>query len=178
MSMPSLRTIEPKPPRLLALLFACATACSPDGDGAMPASQKATALASAKVPPTLAARLAEAPFPPLLFADPRLLALAEPTTGPRFVAFSVRDGDLTLYLAGTDRLHPPPDDVRDPGWTHRVRGLPALLLVNEGVRSLTWEEAGVSWALEAECFHHDRDPRCTRDEFLLSLAEGLTRWAP
>ncbi|MCC7539060.1 MAG: hypothetical protein IT379_22740, partial [Deltaproteobacteria bacterium] len=97
------------------------------------------------------------------------------TSGPRWSALSVRDGELTLSLHGTDATHHvlDPHETRRAQPRHTVRGVPARVTVNEGIRSVAWSERGVHWALEVECFHNATDTRCTEEAFILDVAARL-----
>lgn len=104
--------------------------------------------------------------------------LAIATSGPHWSALSARDGELTVSLHGTDETH---DAQLTLAETQRaepramVRGQRARVLVNEGIRSVAWNEEGVDWSLEVECYQPDQDRRCTADAFVLDLAEHLER---
>lgn len=121
---------------------------------------------------TSRAALARSPVPVLLLPSPYASA-STLTSGRGFYAISAREGELAIALHATDIVHAPGDGVPLPARDHEVRGRPALVLVNEGVRSVTWEEGRVSYVLELECYHPFEDPRCTEDDFVLSLAEAL-----
>ncbi|MCS6800246.1 MAG: hypothetical protein NZ898_17280, partial [Myxococcota bacterium] len=97
------------------------------------------------------------------------------TSGEHFSALSARLDDVSLSLHGTVLVHATasPHDAQRVRRRHHVRGVPALVLVNEGIRSVTWHERGVDWTLEVECVRHETDPRCTQDAFLLELASRL-----
>lgn len=95
------------------------------------------------------------------------------TSGRGFYAISARDGEITISLHATDIVHAPGDGLHRDDRQHTVRGRPARVLVNEGIRSVAWEEGAVSYALEVECFHPFEDPRCTEDTFVVELANGL-----
>jgi len=96
------------------------------------------------------------------------------TSGPHFFAVSARHEDLTLSLHATDVVHGAlPDDVHIPEAPFEVRGAPARESMNDGIRGVTWTEAGMTYDLEVECFEALTDPRCTEDAFLRDLAEQL-----
>lgn len=95
------------------------------------------------------------------------------TSGRGFFAVSGRDGEISLYLHATDVVHHAGDGMEFREREHEVRGQPALMLVNEGIRSLTWEEGRTSYVLEVECHRPFEDGRCTEGAFLLELAQQL-----
>ena len=97
------------------------------------------------------------------------------TEGPRFRALSLRRGERTLSLHSSDLVHAeaPEGDLPSVEPTDVVRGRPAYATVNEGIRSVAWEEGGAYHALEVECFRPFEDPHCTEPEFILDLAERL-----
>ncbi|HJK91254.1 MAG TPA: hypothetical protein RMH85_15425 [Polyangiaceae bacterium LLY-WYZ-15_(1-7)] len=173
-----------------ALLLGCA-----DAPGAAPRAQElgGPAAPTAPVPggdegavgelPALdapsRAALANAPVPVLLlpgiaYADQQVMS------GPRWAAVAWRSGEgegaLTLSLHATDVVHgrlDPDEEQALPAPTHVVRGRPARWTINEGIGALSWTEAGVAYALEAECFDPHDDPRCAEPGFLLALAASL-----
>lgn len=56
--------------------------------------------------------------------------------------------------------------------TDTVRGAPAWITENEGIRSAAWTEHGIAYTLEIECARPD-DARCADDTLLRSLANDL-----
>ena len=100
------------------------------------------------------------------------------TAGEHFRASSARRDGLTISLHATDLSHPVLTDDelgRLPPATHEVRGVPARVLSNEGIRSVAWAEGGLDYALEVECARPLDDARCTEDAFVLELAASLVR---
>jgi hypothetical protein len=100
------------------------------------------------------------------------------TAGTHFYAVSLpRDGH-TLALHGVDQIHVAVEDESGadgtpPNSNDTVRGFAALVLVNEGIRSVAWEEDGAYWSLEIECERPFDDLRCSEDRYLLDEAEAL-----
>jgi hypothetical protein len=121
-------------------------------------------------PSSRAAAMAS-PVPVLLFAG-EWSARSIVTSGAGFYAISAREGELTLSLHATNVVHHPGDGSHARR-EHEVRGQPALVLVNEGIRSVTWSEGAVSYAVEVECARPFEDPRCTEDLFVLGIANAL-----
>lgn len=163
------------------LLVACGT------DGAPPVTSAAGSLSrsqAAFAEMSAASRdvVSHARVPFLLLPRP-WSSVAIATSGPRWSALSARDAAITISLHGTDATH----HTLDPHETRRatarpqqgaaprptVRGVPALVTENEGIRSVAWTEGGVYWALEVECVNHERDTRCTDDAFILDVATRL-----
>jgi hypothetical protein len=99
--------------------------------------------------------------------------LAAPVVVARddWTSFWARTPDITVSLMMTRLAHrygkiPP---MRGP---HKVRGLPAFVTENEGIRSATWLENGVSYTLDIECASPGA-PACASEAWLLSLAQQL-----
>ncbi len=181
---------HPRTTRALALCFALFAACSRGerGDPASPAPSTTRAEAAPSLAPrdplTAIARRAEealspesraavavAPWPVLLFSDPSAAAASAVTAGPAWYAISARAGErtLSLHVVGEARSASAP-----VGHVERVRGgAPAMVLYNEGVRSVTWSERGATYALEVECARPFDDEACTQATYVLGLAESL-----
>lgn len=110
---------------------------------------------------------------PVLLLPSEWSARSTVMSGRGYYAVSARDGELTLSLHATDVVHSRGDGIEARERAHSVRGRPALVLVNDGIRSVTWEEGTTSYVLEVECFRALEDPRCTEEAFVLELAEQL-----
>ena len=121
-----------------------------------------------------------APIAPLFFGTAPTGGSAVVTAGPHFYAVSLHRDGHSLVLHGVDQVHA---QVLDEGATEApggpgganssVRGRPATILVNEGIRSVAWEEDGVFWSVEVECDRPFEDSRCTQDAYLLREADAL-----
>ncbi|MDP3279126.1 MAG: hypothetical protein Q8Q09_28295 [Deltaproteobacteria bacterium] len=118
--------------------------------------------------------LTRSPLPVLLFANPALVAETTATSGPAWYALSVRDGERTIAL---HVVHETPSRDGSPPLGHdlRVRRAPAMVLYNEGVRSVTWSESSATYALEIECARPFEDTACTDRAYVMALAESLQR---
>jgi hypothetical protein len=114
------------------------------------------------------------PLPVLLWSDPLAAAATVATAGPRWYALSARVGERTLSLHATFE-RPSEDGAPPAGHSERARGRPAMVLFNEGIRSVTWSESGATYALEVECARPFDDPACAQSAFVLGLAESLVR---
>lgn len=113
-----------------------------------------------------------APVPVLLLPDEWAPA-SRVMAGRGYYAVSAREGELSVSLHATDIAHAPADGMQVPAREHTVRGQPALVMVNDAIRSVTWEEGRTSYVLEVECYRALEDPRCTEDAYVLELAESL-----
>lgn len=113
-------------------------------------------------------------LPLLVPRDPQLLSTAVVTAGPRWIALSAAGEGFTVALHGTNQApfeiaeETPPASPNDT-----VRGAPAVVSENDGIRTATWDEAGMAWALDVECHDVEQDARCADDTYLRSLAEQL-----
>lgn len=166
-------------PLLLALaLWGCESdaglATAPLTSGAPTATAPVDELALEVLDPASRAALANAPVDRVLLFPAAFLSDAVVTSGPHFFAVSARHEDLTLSIHATDVVHGAlPADVEIPPAELEVRGAPARESMNDGIRGVTWTEAGMTYDLEVECFEALTDARCTDDLFLRDLAEQL-----
>jgi hypothetical protein len=187
------------PPRLLlaAALLACchdptaAPATRPSAPAARPAAPATppTTPAPATAPGTAAAatapavwealapearqQLAASPLTVLLLPSPELARSAVITTGERWYAASYHRDEHGISIHATDVVHENVAGAAPPPARDRVRGVPALVQVNEGIQSVAWEEHGVHYVVEVECERPFEDVRCTSDAYVRSLAESL-----
>lgn len=90
-----------------------------------------------------------------------------------YYAVSARRSELSVAIHASDIVHAPGDGAEQSPRAHTVRGRPALVMVNDGIRSVTWEEGRTSYVVEVECYRALEDPRCTEEAFVLELAESL-----
>jgi hypothetical protein len=97
---------------------------------------------------------------------------------PAYYAVSAYSPEVSIGLQGTNVLHHPGDGRPAPQREQQVRGFPALVTQDEGIRSITWAENGVFYALDVECAHPFSDPRCTEDAFIVELANALVEVQP
>lgn len=161
---------------LVVLSTACAAPAPPDPSPAsLTQSAQAEGRGSALMTPAAQAVVRGASVRFLLLPAP-YAQMAVATSGPRWSALSARAGELTVSLHGTDLTHDAQlglAEVQRAEPTLHVRGAAARVLENEGIRSVAWNEDGVDWSLEVECYHSETDVRCTQDAFLLDLAARL-----
>ncbi len=169
-------------PLLLAGLTHCQRAVEPSSSPAAsetPAVRAQQAVTQRIASDALAAlsqgsrdAVSRAPLPVLLFGDPATAAASVVTAGPEWYAISARVGERTLSL---HVVRDASNGAAPLGHSERVRGAPAMVLFNEGVRSVTWSEAGATYALEVECYQPFEDRACTQSTYVLGLAESLVR---
>jgi len=168
-----------------ALSTAVAASSSCAGEPRTPAGRTRPSVAAATDPLApvqreMRVRLAAAPVRVLFPRDRQLAEKAIVTVGDNWYALSIPLGDHSLFLQGTDAsaAEPAPPDVPARPRPHRVRGVPARILVNEQIRSVAWAEQGVEYALEVECERAFDDARCTESAYLIGNAEALVALAP
>lgn len=123
--------------------------------------------------PASRAALDATTVPLLLPDDLALAATAVVTSGERWVAASIAQGDHTIAIHATRETMAPPQDP--PAHRSRLRGVPATVSANEGVRVATWMEGGVAYMIDVECTRPAEDARCTEEGFVRALAERLVR---
>jgi hypothetical protein len=123
-----------------------------------------------RLPADLRAQADAAPVPVLL---PRGLdyARAHLVVAPVFYALSAPDAGATVALQAS-KLAYPRDNVPPQAGNRALRGTRGFVTVNEGIRSASWLENGVAYALDVECADA-ADTRCADDAYLLGLVEGL-----
>jgi hypothetical protein len=123
------------------------------------------------LPKSAADGLSKASMPVLVPRDRAILANAQVVVEPAFYTLSSKADGATISFHGTKAAK------RDPAFDtlqekYRVRGAPALLTDNEGIKSLTWFENGTSFALDVECARKD-DRRCSSTDYVISLANQM-----
>lgn len=124
--------------------------------------------------PSSRAAMAATTVPLLLPDDLGIAATAMVTSGERWVAASIAQGDHTIAIHATrEAMSLPPGDR--PAHRDRLRGVPATVSSNEGVRVATWMEDGVAYMVDVECSRPSEDPRCTQESFVRALVSGLVR---
>jgi hypothetical protein len=111
---------------------------------------------------------------PLLFLPARYMERAVLTAERPWYAASYRDEQLTIFLSGTVAFVEPPEDLTQEDMVPNAtaRGFGAWDTMNEGIRSLAWQEMGAAYTLEVECASM-LDRRCTDEGFLRELAAEL-----
>lgn len=114
--------------------------------------------------------VSRSPLPVLLFGDAAMARASQVTVGPAWYAISSRVGERTYSL---HVVRDESNGAAPEGHAERVRGAPAMVLFNEGVRSVTWSERGATYALEVECYRPFEDAACAQSEHVKALAESL-----
>lgn len=109
--------------------------------------------------------------PLLLPNDLGVAATAVVTSGERWVAASIAQGDHTVAIHATRETMAPPENP--PVHRDRLRGVPATVTANEGVRVATWMEGGVAYMVDVECSRPSEDARCVEEGFIRALVAGL-----
>ncbi len=167
-------------PLLIALAFGCEADRTGGSEAPLTTSGAPTAtvpvdqLALGALDASSRTAIANAPVERVLLFPAAFLSDAVVSSGPHFFAVSARHEDLTLSLHATDVVHGAlPADVEIPAAPFDVRGAPARESMNDGIRGVTWTEAGMTYDLEVECFEALTDTRCTEDAFVRDLAEQL-----
>lgn len=89
----------------------------------------------------------------------------------RFYAFAGSWDGANLSIHGTRVVHHTEAPVVADA-TRRVRGAPALLFEVDDIRTVTWTENSVAYAVDLECAVAG-DPRCADDSFLFAQIEAL-----
>lgn len=168
------------------LLLACQQGTDPEspapGTGTLTAPEAPSGGLGPSEPPAVdalaglddrsRAAVAESPVKVLLFGGERN-ERSTVMAARGYYAIHAREGEVTLSLHATDIVHHAGDGVEAPEPDDEVRGHPALILVNEGIRSVTWQEDGTSYVVEVECYRPFEDERCTESAFVLEVAQQL-----
>ncbi|PRQ07850.1 hypothetical protein [Enhygromyxa salina] len=114
-------------------------------------------------------RVDAAPLPVLIPPDP--LDDIVVVTGEHWYSFrGDRDG-ITIVVQGSGlaRVFP---GMRGATGEQLVRGRPAFVSVNEGIRHAAWIEHGVAYSVEIECADQQA-PQCADSAAITQLAEQL-----
>lgn len=128
----------------------------------------------ALLPETSQQELDASRLPLLLPGDRTLLERAIVMSGPHFASWSADFDGITVSLHGTDFRWQVTIPSPPPPSTDQVRGHRARVTLNEGIRAVAWDEAGVSWMLDVECAEL-ADARCVDDDYVRAIAESLAR---
>jgi hypothetical protein len=123
--------------------------------------------------PEARAAIDQSRLPILLPSDPAFLRAAIITHGPHFSALSSSHDSITLSVAATDARFENAEEMAPMQPVDQVRGQPATFAVNDMIRTVSWDEAGLAWAVDVECADPERDARCASDDYLRSIVEGL-----
>jgi len=125
----------------------------------------------ARLPKDEQAKIPTSTVPVLVPKDDALLAVSTLMIEDVWTAFHAQANDITVHVAGTRLAHEHPEIPPSPGQIP-IRSGKGRVTVNEGIRQATFEENGVSYAVDVECAKHD-DTRCATDAFVIELTNGL-----
>lgn len=128
-------------------------------------------VARAHLPKDEQAKVATSTVPVLVPKDGALLAVGVVMVEEVWTAFHAQAGGVTVHVAGTRLAHVHPEVPPSPGQT-ALRAGKGRVTVNEGIRQATFEENGVSYAVDVECARQD-DARCTTDAYVVELTNAL-----
>ena len=166
--------------RTIAIVFATSWLALADIAGARAAqappsgaSQSPDTQVLGWMSPAMATQVRTAALPVLVPKDQNVLQRARLIVEPRFYALSSKLEGATLSVHGTAVAHPAPAIPIQPKPASTVRGRPAFLSDNEGIKSITWTENGVSYVVDVECARAD-DQRCKSHEYVLAVSGSST----
>jgi hypothetical protein len=121
-------------------------------------------------PAALLAKLDATPVPALVPDDPTLLEVAKATSGPHWYAVSMTTLERNVFITGTRLETVVPSIDAPPAKEGTAFGRVSR---DRGIARLTFHRFGVAYTLEVECAAPRTDPKCTSDEYILSLAQAL-----
>ncbi|WP_437285853.1 hypothetical protein [Sorangium sp. So ce406] len=127
--------------------------------------------ALAALPRTAAHAARTSQVPVLVPSRRELLAAPVIVAKDHWTSFWARTESLTVSLTMTRLSHKYPSIPPLRG-AHSVRGEPAFVTANEGIWSVSWNENGVSYALDVECASPEA-PACASDALVRELAAEL-----
>lgn len=138
--------------------------------GADPQAVAALARATKLDPAALASRIARARVP-VLAPGHRAMERATLVVQPTFVALTAREPGVTVAIQSS-RVAKVIAGLEVPPPTHALRGTKGYVSVNEGIRTATWIENGVTYSVDVECAS-PTDALCQDDRYLLEVVDGL-----
>lgn len=115
--------------------------------------------------------LAATGVPPLLPPDPDLLAAATITTGATWYGAHIPLDGATLYIHATRTAFEVPG-LEPPAAEQRLDGNPTLT-GTDGIVTASFQAFGAAYSVHVECQRPFDDPRCSADEFVLSVVDAL-----
>lgn len=111
-------------------------------------------------------KLGEIEVPVLLPDDPKLLSSLLITHHHDWYAAAMEDNGVDVYVRGNRKAFVVPalQGIEVPDYS--------VTRVHE-ILTVSWRAYGVAYTLDVECFAPLEDPRCTNDDYALSLAKSL-----
>ncbi len=112
---------------------------------------------------------------PMLVLPAAYAGATQIMSGDHWTALAYHDEAITITLHATATWHDAlgaEELAALPEPEATVRGQRAWETVNEAIRSLSWTEGEVAYALEIECARAE-DARCTESEHLMRIASEL-----
>lgn len=151
---------------LLAGALACSSSSAPNASTA-DSSRAFAAMSETAQEAARSSSVAPFLFPAELGGDATVL------TGGSWVSVSVSTPDLGFIAQGQAEVHHQVEGVAHV-FDRTVRGLPASTTLNEAIRVINWQENGVAYSLEIECFNMPLDDaRCMEEDFAFEFVERL-----
>lgn len=131
------------------------------------------ALPADVLTPEQAEVVSRATLPVLLPADPALLRAAQLTLGDRWYGASIRADSMSIAILGSRQAFRLPEASLVPPNRPLERSGGVRLSRRQGSPQLAFQAFGAAYWLTIECDRPFDDRRCTEDDTLVTLAEGL-----
>jgi hypothetical protein len=149
-------------------------ACAPDEPDAVwklgpptPAHAAAAQPVAVSSMPALAqAALRDIELPVLLPTEPALLASVVVTRGSGWYGAAMRQGDVGVYVHGSNVVAPVPKMAPQPEAEVRIERSEAMV-------AASLRRFGAAYRIEVSCAAPAQDARCNRDDYVLALVSGL-----
>lgn len=129
--------------------------------------------ALAKLTPEAQTAVTRSPVGVLVPRDPALLAAGTVMAEKSWYAFHAQVNGVTIAIQGTNVAHAYPNVAPSDGNTAVRRGR-GHVTVNEGIRTVSFDEDGVAYAVDVECASAG-DSHCAGDGYVLELTNGLVK---
>ena len=129
-------------------------------------------LPPADAPDNLRETFAESPVPVLVPDDPQMLRATSPMTGKHWYAASIHLDGVGINIQGSRVARVMPDlEVSEPG--QKLVDDKFLITRTDGIVSLSFTDFGAAYSIDIECARPTDDPRCTKNDYAIDLAESL-----
>jgi hypothetical protein len=126
----------------------------------------------AHLSPAARVAVARAPVPVLVPRAAPIASRAKIVSEAAFYALSTSDdAGVTIALHASRVAYHQPDLAPMAG-NATLRGVRGFVSVNEGIRTASWVENGVAYALDVECADPS-DARCADEAYVVALAGSL-----